>query len=93
MKSKWNIGLIVIVVIILLAILIFGGTDKLIPPKEKKIVLPEPTANVDSTIDALLKLVENEADILGSQEIDSSLIDSEIQEFNDFGNIYNEQEI
>jgi hypothetical protein len=94
MKSKWNIILIVIVVIILLAILIFGRTEEASKVgKEVEIVLPEPTADTNSTIDSLLKLVENEADMLESQEIDSSLINAEIQEFDDFGNIYNEEEI
>ncbi len=95
MKSKWNIILIVIIVVILLAILIFGKTDKIDKTEieEPEIVLPEPTADATSTIDSILKLIENEADILESQEIDSNLIDSEIQEFDDFGNIYNEQEI
>jgi hypothetical protein len=61
--------------------------------KEKKTVYPLPaTGNVDDTMEALLKEVEDENSTLGDLEGDASLIDSDSQEVDDFGQSVNEND-
>ena len=72
-----------------IANLLKGGNELVI---KKEISTIPATGNVDDTVEALLKEVDDENLATGDLEGDASLIDSDSQEVNDFGQSINEND-
>jgi len=75
-----------------IASLLKGETQLIRPVKEKEIFVVPATGNVDDTMDALLKEVDDENLATKDLEGDVSLIDSDSQEVDDFGQSINEND-
>lgn len=101
MKLNRNIVMPVIVIVVIAVILIVGGSDNQINVADNNIysgdqpevVLPQAKADVDATVDAIIAMAENEANILLAENTDLDLVDLEIQSLDDFGNAYDIQGI
>jgi len=94
MKNKWSIIVLIVAIIILVVILVVGQTGrKQAGDNGAAIILPEATGDAGDTAEAIIKMAENEADILVAESADLDLMDSELQSLDSLENVYDENEL
>ncbi len=92
LMKNWSVFALAIIIIAVVAILVIGQID-IYPRFAKESEVPEATGDVDTAVDALLIMAENEVVNIEGEDLGLDLLEDELLSIDEFGEVLNEYEL